>query len=173
MIALFNKNLFLITKYTAYIGITFLFGAVFITCADVILRKVDGQGIYGAIDLIQLTVLTAAYLSIPYTFMSRAHVAVSMITDSLSRRAQAGAQVLGMVLACLFMFAIGFYGYERAMEQAEYGDVSMIFGLPMIYYWIPLIIGAFLSVVVTLHIAVESLYVVATGHSGHHMAKED
>ncbi|NVK18855.1 MAG: TRAP transporter small permease [Methylocystaceae bacterium] len=172
MIMIFNKILFRMTKYVAYVGILFLFGAVFITTADVVLRKFDGQGIYGAIDLIQLTVLSAAYLSIPYTFMSRAHVAVSMITDNMSRRAQAVTQILAMGLACLFMAAIAYYGYLRAMEQAEYGDVSMIFGLPMIYYWVPLIVGSFLSTVATLHIAVESLYVAITGHSGHQLAKE-
>ncbi|WP_028878959.1 TRAP transporter small permease [Terasakiella pusilla] len=172
MISLFNNILFRTTQYIAYVGILFLFAAVAITTADVVLRKLDGQGIYGAIDLIQLTVLSAAYLSIPYTFMNRAHVAVSMITDKMSRRAQAATQVLAMMLACLFMFAIAYYGYARAMEQAEYGDVSMIFGLPMIYYWVPLIVGAFLSTVVTLHIAVESLYVVFSGHSGHYYIEE-
>ncbi|MDV7340593.1 TRAP transporter small permease [Terasakiella sp. A23] len=172
MIMLFNKILFLTTKYVAYIGMLFLLAAVLITTTDVVMRKVDGQGVYGAIDLIQLMVLSAAYLSIPYTFMTRAHVAVSMITDRLSRRGQAMTQVLAMVLACLFMCAIAYYGYLCALEQAEYGDVSMIFGLPMIYYWLPLIVGSALSTVVTLHIAVESLYVVITGHSGHFTVEE-
>jgi len=172
MIMLFNKILFLTTKYTAYIGMLFLLTAVFITTGDVVLRKVDGQGIYGAIDLIQLTVLSAAYLSIPYTFMSRAHVSVSMITDKFSRRGRAMTQVLAMTLSCLFMFAVAYYGYARALEQAEYGDVSMIFGLPMIYYWVPLVLGSFLSTIVTIHIAVEALYVVITGHSGHRTVEE-
>lgn len=172
MIMLFNKTLFLTTKYVAYVGIVFLLAAVFITTGDVILRKVDTQGIYGAIDLVQLTILSAAYLSIPYTFMSRAHVAVSMITDRFSRRGRAMTQVLAMILACLFMFAVGYYGYARAFEQAEYGDVSMIYGLPMIYYWVPLIFGSFLSAIVTLHIAVESMYVVITGQSAYRTVEE-
>ena len=173
MILLFNRILFNLTKYTAWVGMLFLLGAVFITTVDVILRKVDGEGIYGAIDLIQLTIMSVAYLSIPFTFMNRAHVAVSMVTDRFSRRGQSATQVLAMVLATLFMVAIAYYGYAQAMQQAEYGDVSMIFGLPMLYYWIPLIFGSVLSCIVTIHVAVESLYVILTGQSGQTLTEEN
>ncbi len=173
MILLFNRILFRLTKTSAWAGMLFLLAAVGITTVDVIMRKIDGEGIYGAIDLIQLTIMSAAYLSIPFTFMSRAHVAVSMVTDNFSRRGQSATQVLAMVLATLFMGAIAYYGYAQALQQAEYGDVSMIFGLPMIYYWIPLIFGSVLSCVVSVHIAVESLYVVVTGRSGQSLMEEN
>lgn len=166
MIALFNKILFSITKYGAWVGMLFLLGAVLLTTTDVVLRKIDGQGIYGAIDLIQLMVMSAAYLSIPYTFISRAHVAVSIFTDMMPRRAVSLAQVLSMVLACGFMALIAYFGFLQTLQQIEYGDVSMIFGLPMVYYWTPLIFGSALSAVVTLHICAESLYSFITGRSG-------
>lgn len=166
MIALFNKILFNITKYAAWIGMIFLLGAVLLTTTDVVLRKVDSAGIYGAIDLIQLMIMSAAYLSIPYTFMSRAHVAVSIFTDHMGRRAVSLSQALATILGFGFMMAVAYYGYLQAVQQIEYGDVSMIFGLPMVYYWAPLIFGSALSGIVTLHICVESLYSAITGRSG-------
>jgi TRAP-type C4-dicarboxylate transport system permease small subunit len=166
MIALFNQLLYALTKYVAWIGMLFLLGAVGITTADVMMRKLDFGGIFGAVDLIQLMVMTAAYLSIPFAFMSRSHVAVSILADMASRRVAALFQLLGSVLGACFMFAIAWFGYEQAVQQAEYGDVSMTFGLPMTYYWIPLLLGAALSVVVTVHIAVEALYTLVTGCSG-------
>jgi len=166
MIALFNKLLFAITKFVAWIGMIFLLCAVFLTTTDVVLRKLDGEGIYGAIDLIQLMVMSAAYLSIPYAFMNRSHVAVSLFTDHMPRRVASLTQVLAAVLGSGFMVSIAYFGHLQALQQIEYGDISMIFGMPMIYYWTPLVIGSVLSCIVTLHICVENLYTVVTGRSG-------
>lgn len=166
MIALFNRLLYALTKYVAWIGMLFLLGAIAITTVDVLMRKLDFGGIFGAIDLIQLMVMAAAYLSIPFAFMSRSHVAVSILADMASRRVAALFQLLGAVLGVCFMFAIAWFGYDQAVQQAEYGDLSMTFGLPMIYYWIPLLMGAGLSALVTVHIAVEALYTAVTGRSG-------
>ncbi|MEH6823051.1 MAG: TRAP transporter small permease [Motiliproteus sp.] len=166
MIALFNRGLYALTKYVAWIGMLFLLGAVGITTVDVLMRKLGAGGIFGAIDLIQLMVMAAAYLSIPFAFMSRSHVAVSILADMASRRVAALMQFLGAALGVCFMSAIAWFGYDQAAQQAEYGDVSMTFGLPMLYYWVPLLTGAALSAVVTVHIAVEALYTAVTGRSG-------
>lgn len=61
-----NHKLFYITKYIAWLGMLFLLAAMFITTMDIILRKINGEGIYGTIDLVQLMILSAAYLSIPH-----------------------------------------------------------------------------------------------------------
>ncbi|MCZ4282420.1 TRAP transporter small permease [Kiloniella laminariae] len=150
------------TKYTAGLGMLFLLGAMLITTSDVILRKMDGAGIYGTIDLIQLMILSAAYLSIPQTFMSGSHVAVSIITDRLPLRPAALFQLIGALLSCCFMFAIMVFSFTQAQMQNEYGDISMTLGLPMIYYWIPLVIGSALSVLVALHLCIASFYTLVT-----------
>jgi TRAP-type C4-dicarboxylate transport system permease small subunit len=169
MISLFNNVLFRVTKYCAWVGMVALLGAVTVTTSDVILRKINDGGVYGAIDLVQLAIMSAAYLSIPYTFMSRAHVAVTMFTDKMSRRWQAATQVLAMAISCVVMSSIVYFSYHQALLQAEFGDVSMIVGIPMVYYWIPLILGSTLSAIVTLHITIENLFTVLTDHSGHNI----
>jgi TRAP-type C4-dicarboxylate transport system permease small subunit len=163
MIALSNIVLSQLTRYAAWIGMLFLLCSVLLTTIDVILRKVDGEGIYGAIDLVQLMIMYAAFLSIPYTFMKRAHVAVSVITDRMSQRMISLTEVLGTVLGFGFMGAVGYFGFLQTLQQMEYGDVSMIFGMPMIYYWIPLLIGSLLSALVCCQICLESLYSFVTG----------
>lgn len=166
MIDLFNRALFTLTKYVAWLGMVFLMGAMAVTTVDVVMRKVDGAGIFGAVDLVQLMIMNAAYLSIPHAFMSRSHVAVSILTDHFSPRGTALCQVFGAALASGLMFAIAYFGYSQAAQQQEYGDVSLTLGVPMIYYWMPLLFGTALSAVAALHIAVESLYSSVTGHSG-------
>ncbi len=166
MIALFNRILYAITQYTAWLGMLFLLAATLTTTADVVMRKSGSDGIFGAVDLIQLMVMAAAYLSIPYAFMSRSHVAVSILADLASRRTSAFFQFFTALLGTGFMSAIAWFGYDQAALQMEYGDVSMTFGLPMIWYWLPLLYGSALSAVVTVHIGVESCYTLVTGRSG-------
>lgn len=163
MIDLFNRTLFSITKYVAWVGMVFLMGAMLITTTDVILRKINTDGIYGTIDLIQLMIVTAAYLAIPHAFMSRSHVAVSIVVDMLSRRMVAFCNLLAAVLGFGFMASIAWHGYSQASMQQEYGDISITLGVPMIYYWMPLLFGAALSSIVTLHIAVENIFMIITG----------
>ena len=163
MIETINKALFQITKYVAWLGMAFLLGAMFITSTDVVLRKVDSAGIYGTIDLIQLMIISAAYLAIPHAFMNRSHVAVSIAADLFSRRGLALCNLIAAILACVFMIAIAWNGYSQARTQYQYGDISITLGLPMIYYWVPLLFGAGLSALVTLHMAIESIYTIITG----------
>jgi len=130
-----------------------------------VMRKIDNQGIFGAVDIVQLMIMAAAYLSIPHGFMTRSHVAVSVVVDMFSRRAAALSGALASILATGFMFAIAWFGFSQAAMQAEYGDVSLTLGIPKTYYWIPLLAGSALSAVVSLFLTVRSLIIVMTGRS--------
>ncbi len=163
MIELFKKRLSNTTKYVAWVGMLFLLAAMITTTVDVVLRKVDNQGIYGTIDLIQLMVLSAAYLSIPYAFMTKSHVSVSVLSDMMTLRVAAISQLLATILGFCFMASIAWFGYAQAEMQNQYGDISITLGVPMIYYWVPVLIGAALSAVVTLFVAVEQLEIILTG----------
>ncbi len=158
-----NHKLFYITKYIAWLGMLFLLAAMFITTMDIILRKINGEGIYGTIDLVQLMILSAAYLSIPHAFMCRSHVAVSVFADMLPARILSICHLLASILACIFMMAIAFYGFEQANMQHQYGDISITLGIPLIFYWVPLLFGAAVSVLVTINIAIGNIYTIITG----------
>lgn len=160
-----NRYLLIVTRWCAWTGMAFLLGAMAITAADIALRKIDGQGIFGAVDLVQLMIMGAAYLSIPHGFMTRSHVSVSVVVDHFSRRGAALSNVLAAVLATGFMFAIAWFGYEQAAMQAEYGDVSLTLGLPKTYYWTPLLVGSSLSALVCVHLALQAAFEAVSGRS--------
>ncbi|WP_419904099.1 TRAP transporter small permease [Kiloniella sp.] len=163
MIELVKKLLSNITKYVAWLGILFLLAAMVTTTIDVVLRKVDNEGIYGTIDLIQLMIVSAAYLSIPYAFMTKSHVSVSIISDMMTPRVAALSQLLATLLGFCFMLAIAWFGNTQAQMQNEYGDISITLGIPMIYYWAPVLLGSALSAVVTIFIAAEQLPIILSG----------
>ena len=163
MTDLLKKILTPLTKYVAWVGILFLIAAMIITTTDVVLRKVDNEGIYGTIDIIQLMIMSAAYLSIPYAFMSNSHVAVSILSDQMSIRWAAFSRLIACVLGFVFMCSIAWFGFAQAEMQNQYGDISMTLGIPMIYYWIPVLLGSALSGLVTLFLAFEALSPLITG----------
>ncbi|MFD2207082.1 TRAP transporter small permease [Kiloniella antarctica] len=163
MIDLLKKRLTSTTRYVAWLGMFFLLAAMIITTVDVVLRKVDNQGIYGTIDLIQLMIVSAAYLSIPHAFMTKSHVSVSILSDMMAPRYAALSQVLATFLSFCFMLAIAWFGYAQAQMQSEYGDISITLGIPMIYYWVPVLLGSALSAAVTVCIAAEQFPIILNG----------
>lgn len=165
MIERFNKYLLFITRWCAWIGMGFLLAAMLVTTADILLRKLNSQGIFGAVDIVQLMIMSAAFLSIPYGFMTHSHVAVSVIVDHFNRKGTALTNLLAALLATGFMLAIAWFGWEQAALQAGYGDVSLTLGIPKIYYWIPLLSGAALSTIVCIYMSIEALRVIITGRS--------
>lgn len=165
MLERIKNALYHLTRWGAWLGMGFLLAAMVITTTDVVLRKINGRGIYGTVDLVQLMIMGAAYLSIPYGFMTRSHVSVSVIVDNFNRRSTALTNFLAAVLATGFMGAVAWFGFEQTLMQIEYGDISLTLGVPKIYYWIPLLAGSALSAVVCLYLAVEALHVAFTGRS--------
>lgn len=156
MIRQLNRVLLLISKWSAWGGMLLLLGAVFATTADILARKLLGFTYQGTIDVVQLFVLSAAFLSIPYAFISRSHVAVAVFTDKFPARGQSAIALLAGVLATLIMAAFAWFGLGHAAMQMEYGDVSQTIGIPIVWYWVPVIYGSALSSLISLVMSGES-----------------
>ncbi len=144
----------------AWLALLCLAGAMFVTLADIGLRAVSraiglvagrtpGLALVGIVDLVQLAVMAAAYLAIPYTFAGEGHVTVDILHLRLPRRLQQLLRALGALLSCLFMAMILGFGIEQARLVAAYGDRSATLGIPLVWYWLPLLAGAALSVLIT------------------------
>nr|WP_281413114.1 TRAP transporter small permease [Marivibrio halodurans] len=117
-----------------------------IVVVDVVWRRIGGQALIGAVDLTQLCVMAAAFLSIPYAFVRRSHVVVDLLAGRLSADGRRLLDLLGAVLSTALLGLILYLGWGRAMEQLRYGDVSQDLAIPMIWYWGFLLTGAGLSV---------------------------
>lgn len=146
-----------ISWISACLGMIALCCAALITVIDILLRKLAGSGIFGTIDLVQLCIITAAYLAIPFTFLKGGHVSVTALSDYFPAFLQGFCKLLAMILATILMSMIAYYGFLQAETQSEYGDLSMNLGLPMMYYWIPMIWGCVLAAMVTSFLAIQSL----------------
>lgn len=133
-----------------------LAAAALVTCLDIALRRFGGA-VVGVVDLVQLLVMAGAYLAIPFAFLRDGHVTVDLLTARLSARAAAACRALGAGLSLVFLLAIARYGFDAALQQHAYGDRSHTMGIPILWYWTPLLVGATLSVLATALIFVREL----------------
>lgn len=139
-----------ITRLAAWFGMLLLGCAALVTVADILTRRSLNVSVYGLVDLTQLFVMGFVFLSIPYGFMRESHVSVEFVTDALPPRALAWVKSLAALLGTALMLAMTNFSWSRAMQQMENGDVSQTLGMPFIWYWAPLLVGALLSVAASL-----------------------
>lgn len=146
-----------ITLVGALLGVTVLTIAITVVVGDIIWRRIGGGSFIGAVDLTQLSVVVAASLSIPYAFTKGAHVKVDLLSNFLGTGARRFLDICAALFGAALLAFLLWLTWGRAMEIWTYGDVSQDLAIPMILFWAALIVGLFLSVLVSLMIAARLL----------------
>jgi TRAP-type C4-dicarboxylate transport system permease small subunit len=130
-----------VTQLFAALGIAALAVAIGLVVVDVIWRRIGAQSLIGAVDLTQLCVMAAAFLSIPYAFMRGAHVTVDLFASRFGPGATRALDAMGAALSAGLVGFLLYLSWGRAMEQLRYGDVSQDLAIPMIAYWGFVLVG--------------------------------
>jgi TRAP-type C4-dicarboxylate transport system permease small subunit len=155
-----------LTRLFATLGIGALLVAIAIVVVDVVWRRIGSQSLIGAVDLTQLCVMAAAFLSIPHAFTRGAHVVVDLFSARLppgmTRLLDAAGALLSIALLALLLHL----SWGRAMEQLSYGDVSQDLAIPMIWYWAFALTGLALSVLAALSVFLQRLAGLRPGQAG-------
>ncbi len=129
---------------TALFGVGAYVAATLVTIADILARQWGGA-VPGVVDVVQLCILAGAYLVIPYTFLTDGHVSVDLLTAALPPRPARALKCLAAVLALVLLLPMLAKTYDSAMGQLAFGDRSQTIGIPMVWYWAPLVLGVGLS----------------------------
>lgn len=134
-----------------------------VTCLDIAIRNMGGQGILGTVDITQMFIMATAFLTIPYGFLADSHVAVDIGVERLPFRLRALCKSVAALLGALLMLAIGWYGIGQFQTVAMMGDRSQTIGLPMVWYWYPLLAGAFFAALMAFILALRHGIAMLTG----------
>ncbi|MFD2740054.1 TRAP transporter small permease [Sulfitobacter aestuarii] len=124
----------------AMLGVAAYGAAALVTVADVLGRRV-GLPIDGVVDLVQLFVVTGAWLVMPWAFCSGAHVGVDFLITRLPRAPQILLRFLAMLAALALLGAMLWLGYGTFQQRVMFGDRSQQLGIPISWFWLPLLIG--------------------------------
>lgn len=130
--------------------------AALVTVADVLGRRV-GLPIVGVVDLVQLFVMIGAWFVIPYAFLVGAHVSIDLVVNLMPASLVTASRVLAAILAIAILALMLRQGYAAFQTQLMFGDKSQQLGIPISWYWVPLLFGLGVSVVAALITLVRAL----------------
>ena len=134
----------------AYVGIACISVAAVLTVVDICLRHSIGSPIRGLVDLTQLSMMYAVFLSIAYGFARKAHVAITLLTEPLPGKARRTLAGFWWAVAFVLLALLSYAAFFQAADIYSYGDVSQNLRIPMILYWLPVVAGLGLSAVCSL-----------------------
>jgi TRAP-type C4-dicarboxylate transport system permease small subunit len=134
-----------VTRWIALAGAALLLLGVLMTVVDIVIRHTIGGSVPGTVDLMQLIVMWSALAAIPYGFVSGGHVAVDLLTERFAAPAQRALGVFSALLSAAFLWAVCYFSAQQAWLEFGYGDRTQTLGIPIILYWIPMLIGMFLG----------------------------
>lgn len=144
-------------RILALIGAMAFVVAVVLTVTDIALRSVSGLTVYGLVDIVQLCVMFGAILAIPYGFVADEHVTIDVFTTRLPAEFQRALRIFAAILGVVFLGGVCWFSAKQMLLEAGYGDRSQSIGIPMIWYWLPLVVGIGLSVIANIWLIVHLL----------------
>ena len=152
-----------VARWLAYAGVGALALGAILSVFDISTRRTVGFTVPGMVDLTQLFVMACVFLAIPHAFMREAQVGVDFLTDRLPPRALAALKSLIVAGSAVLMGASMVYSAVQAQRQIESGDMSQTIGVPIVWYWLPLLTGLGLAAIVCLILAARYAAVAAGG----------
>ena len=125
----------------AGVGVLAYCAAALVSVADVLGRRV-GLPVVGVVDLVQMFVIAGAWLSIPWGFTAGAHVGVDFLLDQMPSRLSRGLRLVAALAAMGLMALVLWKCWHTFGMQMMMGDRSQQLGIPIAFYWLPLLVGA-------------------------------
>jgi TRAP-type C4-dicarboxylate transport system permease small subunit len=114
----------------AWLGAGVLALMAILTFADVIGREIMNAPIVANIEMTELLMGLVVYLGVGFTTHMRGHVRVDILLNILPRRAQAVADAVTLGLCTLFVAAMSWRLYERAVVKLTKGDQTELWKIP-------------------------------------------
>jgi TRAP-type C4-dicarboxylate transport system permease small subunit len=132
----------LIGERLAQAGMVLISVFMLLQIVEIAGRKSVGFSILGLSEIGQLLVMSCISLVLPFVFIRDGHIAVEFVTNGLPPRALALLKAVVALASAAFVGALAYFGFGQASLQIAKGDGSPTLGIPIIWYWGPLLLGA-------------------------------
>lgn len=144
-------------RLLALAGTSAIVVGALVTMADIGLRSIGTATIKGSVDIMQLCVLTGAMLAIPHGFVTDQHVAIDLVVERFPARVRLCLRVIAAMSSAGFLAGVFWFSLQQALTEHAGGDRSQTIGIPMIWYWVPFLVGIGSSVPASLLVVVRLL----------------
>ena len=143
--------------YLEYISCVLLTISIIITIANVVMRQLFRAPIYGAIEMIQYTVLLAICFGLPSCTLHGGHAKVTLLLEALSR----GVRILVNVvvdLISIILFGVIAYNLFGSVETVmRTGRTTDVFKVPFQYVYYAIIFGLVMMIFILLFCMISEL----------------
>ena len=131
-------------KFIHYIGAFCILIMVLVVAAHVLGRYLFGHPIIGQVEIVDLLMLTAVFLTAGYTMLAKGHVYIGLIVDRLPEKARASMNIFNY-LFCLAVcvFAV-WQSITRSIYLEQMNKTSGQLSIPEYPFLIIVAIGWFL-----------------------------
>jgi TRAP-type C4-dicarboxylate transport system permease small subunit len=136
----------MLAEWSAFAAAFALLICVALTVVDIVLRNYFASGITGMVELTQLAVIWAAFLTIPLGFVLDDHISVDLLANALKPQLRLYLRVFAAFTGAVVMAVYAWWGGQQALHQIMSGERTLTIGVPIFWYWLPLIYGTWLSV---------------------------
>lgn len=107
-----------------------VFGLMFLGVTQIFLRVVFRSPMYGYIDIVELTMVGFAVLSISYVQRVGGHVRMEILVTKLKGRMLWLAEVIGTALSILIVYVLIQHSYRHFERAYDFGDSTIDIELP-------------------------------------------
>ncbi len=115
---------------TSIAAIVIMFIMCFAT-AQVVSRKVFSYPLWGFIDIIEIVMVSFAFLAIAYCQRLGGHIRMELVVRRLSGRSLWIAEFLGVLAALVIIFWLMVFGWDFFMRAFQLGDSTIDRDLPI------------------------------------------
>ena len=119
-----------------------LLAMMLVTIVDVTMRSVLNELVLGAVELVQLALVATVYLALPETLLRGEHITVDVVDQALSPTALRRLRRIAAIATTLLVVVLAWRTIPPALDTIEIGDLTTDLGISLIWYWLPLVVGA-------------------------------
>jgi len=143
--------------YLEYVSCALLTIAIIITIANVVMRQLLKAPIYGAIEMIQYTVLLAICFGLPSCTLHGGHAKVTLLLEALSRSARIIVNVIVDLISIVLFGVISYNLFGSVETVMRTGRTTDVFKVPFQYVYYAIIFGLILMIFILLFCMISEL----------------
>ncbi len=128
---LVQKFLYPIPKVMSRIGSFFLFLMMFLTIADVFLRKVFSKSILGTVEITEFMMVILVFFGLAQAEIMNENVRVDIITNRFRKSTRQIIEVITQFCCFILFVLMTWYAFDYAVGKIGSGEVSQDLWIPM------------------------------------------
>ncbi|MDJ1006995.1 MAG: TRAP transporter small permease [Paracoccaceae bacterium] len=144
-------------RLLAYAGGLVLAALALLIIYEIVMRYFFGRPFRGGFEMTELAMSVIVACGLPYTAITRGHVAVDIFSRALDRPSMRWLNALVHILGAVLLAILAWQSWKHAVDGLSYGDATNMMGIPKAPFQFAIAVSAGLFAAVLLLDALKAL----------------